>query len=122
MKIFKNAWFWRFARRERIADKTLLDAIARAEQGTIDADLGGNVIKQRIARPGQGKSGGYRTVIVFRKGDRAFFVYGFAKSERDNIDRAETEAFKKAARELLALSDEQIRTLIENGALTEITP
>lgn len=122
MKIFKNAWFWRFARRERIADKTLLDAIARAEQGTIDADLGGNVIKQRIARPGQGKSGGYRTVIVFRKGDRAFFVYGFAKSERDNIDRAETEAFKKAARELLALSDEQIGTLIENGALTEITP
>lgn len=122
MKIFKNAWFWRFARRERIADKTLLDAIARAEQGTIDADLGGNVIKQRIARPGQGKSGGYRTVIVFRKGDRAFFVYGFAKSERDNIDRAETEAFKKAARELLALSDEQIGKLIENGALTEITP
>lgn len=122
MKIFKNAWFWRFARRERIADKTLLDAIDRAEQGTIDADLGGNVIKQRIARPGQGKSGGYRTVIVFRKGDRAFFVYGFAKSERDNIDRAETEAFKKAARELLALSDEQIGKLIENGALTEITP
>lgn len=120
VRIFKNVWFWRFARRERIADKTLLDAIARAEKGLVDADLGGNVVKQRIARPGQGKSGGYRTIIVLRKGDKAFFVYGYAKNERDNIDRAETEAFKKAARELLALSDEQIRKLIENGALTEV--
>jgi hypothetical protein len=122
VRIFKNAWFWRFARRERIADKTLLDAIARAEKGLVDAELGGNVVKQRIARPGQGKSGGYRTIIVLRKGDKAFFVYGYAKSERGNIDRAETEAFKKAAKELLALSDEQIRKLIENGALTEVKP
>lgn len=122
MRIFKNAWFRRFARRERMPDRALRDAIARAEKGIVDADLGGNVIKQRIARPGQGKSGGYRTIIVFRKGDKAFFVYGFAKSERDNIDRAETEAFKKAANELLALSDEQIGTLIENGALTEVKP
>lgn len=122
VRIFKNAWFRRFARRERMPDRALRDAIARAEKGIVDADLGGNVIKQRIARPGQGKSGGYRTIIVFRKGDKAFFVYGFAKSERDNIDRAETEAFKKAANELLALSDEQIGTLIENGALTEVKP
>jgi hypothetical protein len=122
VRIFQNAWFQRFARRERIPDKALRDAIDQAEKGSIDADLGGHVIKQRIARPGQGKSGGYRTIIVFRKGDKAFFVYGFAKSERDNIDRAETEAFKKAAKGLLALSDEQIGTLIENGALTEVKP
>lgn len=122
VRIFKNIWFRRFARRERIADKTLRDAIARAEKGMIDADLGGNVIKQRIARPGQGKSGGYRTIVVFRKGDRAFFVYGYAKSELDNIDQEETDAFKRAARELLALSDEQIRALIENGAITEVEP
>lgn len=122
MRIFKNAWFQRFARREKIADGALRDAIGRTEKGIVDADLGGNVIKQRIARTGQGKSGGYRTIIVFRKGDRAFFVYGYAKSGQANIDRAETEAFKKAARELLALSDGQIRKLIENGALTEIKP
>lgn len=120
LRVFKNAWFRRFARRERITDKSLIEAIARVEKGTIDADLGGNVIKQRIPKLGQGKSGGYRTIIVFRKGDKAFFVYGFAKSERENIDQGETDAFKKAAKELLALSDEQIRKLIENGGLTEV--
>ncbi len=120
MRIFKNVWFQRFARREKISDETLRDTISRAEKGIVDANLGGNVIKQRIARAGQGKSGGYRTIIVFRKGDRAFFVYGYAKSGQANIDRTETEAFKQAARELLALPDGQIRKLIENGALTEI--
>jgi hypothetical protein len=122
VRIFKNAWFRRFARRERISDKTLRDAVANAEKGIIDADLGGNVIKQRIARPGQGKSGGYRAIIVFKKGDRAFFVYGYAKSELGNIDQGETDAFKRAAEELLALSDEQIQRLIENGALAEVKP
>lgn len=122
VRIFENAWFRRFARRERITDQTLRDAIANAEKGMIDADLGGNVIKQRIARQGQGKSGGYRTIIVFKKGDRAFFVYGYAKNELGNIDQGETDAFKRAAKELLALSDEQIQRLIENGALTEVKP
>jgi len=120
LQIFKNTWFQRFARREKITDEVLKDAIARAEKGTIDADLGGNVIKQRIARLGQGKSGGYRTIIVFKKGNKAFFVYGFAKSERENIDKNETDVFKKSAKELLALSDKHIQELIDNGALTEI--
>ena len=120
MQIFKNTWFQRFARKEKITDEVLKDAIARAEKGIINADLGGNVIKQRIARVGQGKSGGYRTIIIFKKGDKAFFVYGFAKNERDNIDKNETDAFKKSANELLALSDKHIQELIENGALTEV--
>ena len=122
MRIFKNAWFRRLARRQKITDKVLREAMARAGKGTIDADLGGHVIKQRIARPGQGKSGGYRTIIIFKKDDKAFFVYGFAKSERENIDQKETDAFKKAAKILLALSDEQIQKLIENGGLTEVKP
>jgi len=120
LQIFKNTWFQRFARKEKITDEVLKDAIARAEKGIINADLGGNVIKQRIARVGQGKSGGYRTIIIFKKGDKAFFVYGFAKNERDNIDKNETDAFKKSANELLALSDKHIQELIENGALTEV--
>ena len=78
------------------------------------------MIKQRIARPGGGKSGGYRIIIVFRRGDKAFFVYGFAKKELDNISRDELKAFKQAAKELLALSDEQIERLVEMGGLTEI--
>jgi hypothetical protein len=122
LQIFKNTWFQRFARRAKITDEVLNDAIARAEKGTIDADLGGNVIKQRIARLGQGKSGDYRTIIIFKKEDKAFFVYGFAKNERENIDKNETDAFKKSAKELLALSDKHIQALIDNGALTEVEP
>jgi hypothetical protein len=118
--IYKNTWFQRFARREKISDETLVDAIERAEKGIIDADLGGNVIKQRIARQGQGKSGGYRTIIVFKQEDKAFFVYGFAKSERENIDKNEIDVFKQSAKELLALSDQHLQELIENGRLTEV--
>ena len=121
MRIFKNAWFRRFARQEKIEDKTLQEAVARANKGLIDADLGGGVIKQRIARPGKGKAGGYRTIILFRQGERAFFVYGFAKSRRDNIEKHEEDIYKKAARELLALSDAQLEQLTAIEELTEVT-
>ena len=120
MRIFKNAWFQRFARLENISDAALAETIAQAVKGSVDTALGGNVIKQRIARPRQGKSGGYRALIVFRRGDRAFFVYGFAKKDRDNIRRDELKVFKQAAKELLALSDEQIEKLITVGGLTEV--
>ena len=120
MRIFKNAWFRRFAKREKISDKTLKQAIIRADDGLIDADLGGHVIKQRIARAGQGKSGGFRTIIIFKKGKQAFFVYGFAKNVQANISKQELRAFKQAAKELLALSDKQIERLLKNKALTEI--
>ncbi len=120
MRIFKNTWFHRFARREKITDKSLQEAVDRADKGLVDADLGSGVIKQRIARPGKGKSGGYRTIIIFKQGARAFFVYGYAKSDRDNITKDEEEVFKKAAKELLSLSDTQIAQLIANEALTEV--
>ena len=87
MRIFKTKWFVRFARRERIKDHALLDAIARAEKGLIDADLGSGLLKQRVARAGEGRSGGYRTIIAYRAGGLAVFLYGFAKNERDNIER-----------------------------------
>lgn len=120
MRIYKNAWFERFARKQRIADSALRDAVRRAEQGQIDADLGGGVIKQRIARAGQGKSGGYRTIILYRQEQRAFFVFGFAKSEQANIDHEEEVLFKKMAKEILSLSDEQIAVLIENRRFSEV--
>ena len=120
MRIYKNAWFERFARKQRIADSALKDAVRRAEQGQIDADLGGGVIKQRIARAGQGKSGGYRTIILYRQEQRAFFVFGFAKSEQANIDHEEEALFKKMAKEILTLSDEQIAVLIENRRFSEV--
>ncbi|MGB0385040.1 MAG: type II toxin-antitoxin system RelE/ParE family toxin [Ardenticatenaceae bacterium] len=120
MRIFKNAWFRRFAKREKISEKRLQQAVLRANDGLIDADLGGHVIKQRIARTGQGKSGGFRTIIILKKEDKAFFVYGFAKNVQSNISKQELRAFKQAAKELLALSDKQIERLLKNKALTEI--
>ncbi len=120
MKIFKNAWFGRFARKQKISDDVLWDAVDRAERGQIDADLGGGVIKQRIARPGGGKSKGYRSILLLRQGERAFFVYGFPKSELDNIREDEEESFKKMAKQVLTMADEQLNQLIENGQFEEV--
>lgn len=120
MKVFKNAWFSRFSRKENIRASALLDAIKRAEKGQIDADLGGGVIKQRIARPGESKSKGYRSIILFRKDEKAFFVYGFSKSELGNIRADEEDQFKKMARHVLALTDAQLATLVVNGQFEEV--
>ena len=120
MRVFKNAWFERFSRKQGIADEALLEAVDRAERGLIDADLGGGVIKQRVARAGQGKSGGFRTIILYRTMERAFFVYGFAKSHRENINSDEETEFKKAAVHVLGLSEKHLVALIAKGQLTEI--
>ena len=90
--------------------------VALATQGC----LGGGVLKQRIARQGSGKSGGLRTIILFRIGERAFFVHGFAKNERDNIRDDEVAAFKLLAAEMLAYDDESLAGAIGNGTLTEV--
>lgn len=94
--------------------------MARAEKGQTDADLGGEVIKQRIARPGQGKSKGYRTVILYRRGAKAFFVYGFAKSKRANINDDEEKQFKDAAKYVLALTEMQLAELLKRGDFMEV--
>ncbi|WP_373507842.1 type II toxin-antitoxin system RelE/ParE family toxin [Thiocapsa sp.] len=120
MRIFKNAWFERFARKQKIHDAALREAVHRAEQGLIDADLGGGLIKQRVAHPGQGRSGGYRTLILYRQAHRAFFVYGFAKNQQSNIGDEEAAAFKKAAPHVLELTDEQLAALIRNGQFLEV--
>lgn len=120
MRIFQSRWFQRFAWKEGITDAVLCDAIARAEKGQIDARLGGEVIKQRIARPGHGRSKGYRTIILFRHGAKAFFVYGFGKSQRANIDDDETEQFKQAAKHVLSLTEKQLAELLKRGDFVEV--
>jgi len=120
LKVFKNAWFGRFARKEKISADALWDAIERAENGQIDADLGGGVIKQRIARPGESKSKGYRSIVLFRKGELSFFVYGFSKSELGNIREDEEAQFKKMAKYVLSLTDTQLSELIANGQFEEV--
>jgi hypothetical protein len=119
-RVFKTRWFERFARKERIRNDALIDAVSRAEKGRVDVDLGGGVIKQRIARPGQGKSGAYRTIIFFRRSSRAVFAYGFAKSDRANIDADEERQFKEAARHVLRLTEKQIDELLKNGDFVEV--
>ncbi len=91
------------------------------ERGLIDADLGGGVIKQRIARPGGGRSGGFRTIVLFHATERAVFVYGFGKNERDNIRDDELTEFRRLASLVLTYSDDAIMMAIESGALIEVT-
>ncbi len=120
MRIFKNNRFDRFTRKQGISDQVLLDAVKRAENGQIDADLGGGVIKQRVARVGEGKRGGYRTLILYRSADRAFFVYGFAKSDIGNITSDEKEALRKLASTVLNLTDDQLNELVKQGDYKEV--
>jgi hypothetical protein len=113
-------WFARFARREQIVDASLKEAIARAELGLIDADLGGGLIKQRVARQGKGRSGGYRVIVAYRSRKRAVFLLGFAKNEQDNIEPDELQSLREFGEKWLAASSAMIRESIEDGALVEV--
>ena len=86
----------------------------------VDADLGGGVIKQRIARKGQGKSGGFRSIVLFRQGERSFFVYGFAKKDRGNIQKNELTGFRKLASEMLQLDNAALQAAMANGTIMEV--
>ena len=120
MRTFKTKPFARFADREGMEDAALRDAVRRAGKGLIDADLGGGVIKQRIARRGQGRSGGFRAIVLFRRGERAFFVYGFAKNDRKNLRRDELEAFRMLAGEMLELDEAGLDAALANGTIMEV--
>ena len=120
MQVLKTRWFTKFARNEEIADASLREAIARAERGLIDADLGGGLIKQRVARRGQGRSGGYRTVIAYRTGHRALFIFGLAKSDRENFAESELESAREIAKIWLPANDDQIAHGIRDGQLIEV--
>jgi hypothetical protein len=122
VEILKSAWFTRFARKEKISVAALCDAVDRAERGLIDADLGAGVIKQRIARTGEGRSKGYRTILLFRKQHRCFFIYGFAKSESENISAMEEAQFKKMARHVLDLTEAQLMELVTQGHFEKVVP
>lgn len=119
-RIYANRWFAKFAAKEKISDASLAEAVHRAESGLIDADLGGGLIKQRLARQSSGKSGGYRSIMIFRSGERAIFVFAFAKSDKANLSAAELKAYRKAASIMLELGAEQIETEVEAGRLIEV--
>ena len=122
MRVFVTKAFNRFARSERISVDRLQEAVGRAGRGLVDADLGGGLIKQRVARPRQGRSGGYRTVIAFRWLDRAVFLHGFAKSERDNrqYQGRRLGTHEEACGLFLHASLEDLETWCERGELEEV--
>jgi hypothetical protein len=120
LRIFRTKAFARFAKKAGVSDGALCQAIAAAERGLVGADLGGGVIKQRVAREGQGKSGGFRVIILYKRGTCAFFVHGFAKSDRANIMQDELAALKELAAEMLPYDDRALTMAVESGALTEV--
>ncbi len=119
-RTFKDEEFAKRARKGRITDISLLKAVEEAENGLIDADLGGGVIKKRVARQGAGKSSGFRTVIAFESGERAFFIHLFAKNDRANIDQQELADLKEYAGILFAMTEDDIDEALAAGALEEI--
>jgi hypothetical protein len=122
MRILKYRTFHKWAKSEKLLDSSLKNAINEIEQGLFEASLGSGLYKKRVARKGFGKSGGYRTILAFKQHDRAIFMYGFAKNERDNISHKEEIIYKKLAGYYLVLTEIKINTLIENGELFEVKP
>ena len=120
MRVFKTRRFAQFARRERIADASLREAVQRAARGLIDADLGGGVIKQRVARPGQGRSGGFRVLIAYRAQSRSVFLFGFAKSDLDNVDDDQLETLRDIATDWLRADDAIVGRAVMEGKIVEV--
>ncbi len=120
MRIFKTKGVARFTRRQHIDDESLREAIERADRGLIDADLGGGLIKQRVARPGQGRSGGFRMIVAYLVAGRAVFLHGFAKSDRDNIEDDDLQTLRTIGENWLAASSEIVEQALEEGKLMEI--
>lgn len=120
IRIYKNRWFAKYASREGISDAALIAAVNQANSGLIDADLGAGLIKQRVARDGGGKSAGYRTLVFFRRDERAVFAFGFAKSSKANLNADELRTYKLAAKIVLALTQAQVDTEVGEGRLFEV--
>ena len=120
MRVFKYTRFSRFAIKEGITDHELLEVVNQLEEDQADVNLGGDVYKVRIARQGEGKSGGHRVIVYFRNEYRTFFSYGFSKNDKGNISEKELKAFKKDAKFRLSLTDEEIEARLRDGTLIEI--
>ena len=119
-RVFRTRHFSRWMRKTALTDRALCAAISEMERGLIDADLGGGVLKKRIALPGRGKSGGTRTLVATNRGSRWFFVFGFEKNVRDNVSDKELEALQAIAADLLKLSLTELDESVESETLKEI--
>ena len=119
-RVFKTRHFSRWMRKTALTDMALCAAVSEMARGLIDADLGGGVMKKRIALPGRGKSGGTRTLVATNRGSRWFYVFGFEKNDRANVSDKELEALQAIAADLLKLSSTELDDCVESEALKEI--
>jgi hypothetical protein len=120
MRVFKTRTFSRSMKRSGMTDEALWYAVLEMARGLIDADLGGHVVKKRVALLGQGKRGGARTIVATKLGEHWFFLYGFRKNERSNIDTDELRALQEVAKDLLALDDRQLDIALQAGEIVEV--
>jgi hypothetical protein len=120
MSVYRTRAFSRWARKQRLSDLALCEAVYEMRHGLYEADLGGGLLKKRIARPGHGKSGGFRTIVATSRGDRWFFMYGFAKNERANIDDKEEAVLRKLAETLLKMPPASLAKLESSGGITKV--
>lgn len=120
MKIYKHRHFQQWARSEKITDKALKDAVIEMNDGLHDGNLGSGLYKKRVAMPGQGKRGSYRTLLAFKNNEKAFFVYGYAKNVKANINVKERTIYKDLAKSLLILNDKSLKELIKQKKLFEV--
>jgi hypothetical protein len=119
-RVFKTRYFQRWMRKSGMVDTALCEAVKEMANGLIDADLGGGVVKKRVALPGRGKSGGARTLVATNRGSRWFFVFGFEKNVRSNINDGELEALQSLAADLLSRTADQLDLAVADGTLQEI--
>ena len=119
-RIFRTRTFTRWMRKTGLSDHALMVAVLDMESGLIDADLGGHLMKKRVALPGQGKRGGVRTIVVIKRSKRWFFLFGFSKNERANIDQDELKVLQEVAHDLLAFDDRQLIDALSAGEITEV--
>ena len=120
MRVLKTRTFARWARKEGAEDRQLMRAVEEMQRGLVDADLGGGLFKKRVARPGAGKSGGYKTLLASNRRDRWVFLYGFSKNERENIDEEEKRDLRRASGVLLAMTDAELTRVTGTGELQEV--
>ena len=120
MRIFKTKWFHRWAAKEDLTEAVVRTAALELKEGLGDA-LGGYVYKKRVALPGRGKRGGARTLVAYRSGQAVFFMYGFSKNERANIENDELKALRLLAKELLGYGTQDLVKAVEVGELIEVS-
>ncbi|MFV2057770.1 MAG: type II toxin-antitoxin system RelE/ParE family toxin [Thiohalomonadales bacterium] len=120
MWIGKTKLFAKWAAKEGLTDAVLVTAINEIAEGSVEANLGGEVYKKRIALPGRGKRGSSRTILAFRYEDKAFFIYGFAKNEQANLKQNELKALKRYAKQLLEYDDKALKKMLKAGTIIEV--